>query len=172
METWRRFAEGDTDAFESLFREFHPDVYRWIFRMVRDHGIAEDLAVETFCRIYRSRATFDWTRSFQAWSRRIATNVTRDYLARRPIEVALPDALADAPRDDPAVTEDLRRKVRIAVAQLPPKHRIVAMLALVEEQSHRDIAAALDIPVGTVKSRLFHAVRLLRRKLRRLGIEP
>jgi len=172
MELWRRFAEGEVDAFETIFRESHQDIYRWIVRIVRDPGIAEDLVVETFWRIYRSRATFDWTRSFQAWSRRIATNVTRDYLARRPIEVELPDALAEPPQPDPLVTQDIQRKVRIAVAQLPPKHRIVAMLALVEEQSHRDIAAALGVPVGTVKSRLFHAIRLLRRKLQRLGIEP
>jgi len=172
MELWRRFAEGEVDAFETIFRGSHQDIYRWIVRMVRDPGIAEDLVVETFWRIYRSRATFDWTRSFQAWSRRIATNVTRDYLARRPIEVELPDALPAPSQPDPLITQDIQHRVRIAVAQLPPKHRIVAMLALVEEQSHRDIAAALGIPVGTVKSRLFHAIRLLRRKLQRLGIEP
>lgn len=172
MEHWRRFAEGDVDAFETIFRQSHQDIYRWIVRMVRDPGIAEDLVVETFWRIYRSRATFDWTRSFQAWSRRIATNVTRDYLARRPNEVDLPENIPEPTRPDPLVGLDIQRKVRMAVAELPPKHRIVAMLALVEERSHEEIAAALGIPVGTVKSRLFHAIRMLRRKLQRLGIEP
>lgn len=172
MELWRRFAEGEVDAFEAIYRRSHQDIYRWIVRMVRDPGIAEDLVVETFWRIYRSRATFDWTRSFEAWSRRIATNVARDYLRRRPSEVELPAALAQPARPDPAVGHDIQRKVRMAVAQLPARHRIVALLALVEEQSHHDIAAALGIPVGTVKSRLFHAIRLLRRKLERLGMEP
>ena len=172
MELLRRFVDGDINAFEAIFRQAEQDTYRWLLRMVRDPAIAEDLVVETFWRVYRSRATFDWRQSLQPWVRRIATNVARDYLRRRPLEVELPEALPQRPQGDPAVSEDIRTKVRQAVASLPPKHRIVVMLALVEGQAHREIAEALGIPVGTVKSRLFHAVRLLRRKLQRLGVEP
>src|SRR4029450_13355814 len=143
MELWRRFAEGEVDAFETIFRQSHQDIYRWIVRMVRDPGIAEDPVVETFWRVYRSRATFDWRRSFQAWSRRIATNVTRDYLARGRTEVEWPDALPEPTRPDPLVGRDIQSKVRMALAQLPPKHRIVAMLGLVEGKAHPEIGGPL-----------------------------
>jgi RNA polymerase sigma-70 factor, ECF subfamily len=172
MELRRRFVDGDINAFETIFHEAEQDIYRWVLRMVRDPAIAEDVVIETFWRVYRSRATFDCQRSLRPWIRRIATNVARDHLRRHPLEVELPEALPQPPHGDPAVTEDVHRKVRQAVAALPPKHRIIVMLALVEGQAHREIAEALGIPVGTVKSRLFHAVRLLRRRLRRLGIEP
>jgi RNA polymerase sigma-70 factor (ECF subfamily) len=172
LELLRRFVDGDTAAFEALFREHQPEVYRWLLPMVRDPATAEDLVVETFWRVYRSRATFDWTRSFQAWARRIATNVARDALRRRPLEVELPAALARPEQPDAAVSDEVRVRVREAVAQLPSKHQVVVMLALVEERSHGEIAEALGIPVGTVKSRLFYALRALRRTLERMGVEP
>ncbi len=80
MELLKRFTEGDVEAFEELFRRFQAEVYAWIVRIVRDPGIAEDLTVETFWRIYRSRARFDPEKSFAAWARRIATNLAIDYL--------------------------------------------------------------------------------------------
>lgn len=172
MELLRRFVEGDVAAFETIFREAEPDIYRWLLRMVRDPAIAEDLVIETFWRVYRSRATFDWTQSFQAWARRIATNVARDHLRRCPREVGLPQSLSTPPQPDPAVSQDIARKVRQAIAALPPRHRIVVVLALVDEVPYSEIADALGLPVGTVKSRVFHAVRRLRRRLRQLGIEP
>lgn len=172
MELLRRFVEGDVAAFETIFREAEPDIYRWLLRMVRDPAIAEDLSIETFWRVYRSRATFDWTQSFQAWARRIATNVARDHLRRRPREVGLPQSLSTPPQPDPAVSQDIARKVRQAIAALPPRHRIVVVLALVDDVPYSGIADALGLPVGTVKSRVFHAVRRLRRRLRQLGIEP
>jgi RNA polymerase sigma-70 factor, ECF subfamily len=172
MELLRRFVEGDVAAFETIFREAEPDIYRWLLRMVRDPAIAEDLVIETFWRVYRSRATFDWTQSFQAWARRIATNVARDHLRRRPREMGLPQSLSTPPQPDPAVSQDIARKVRQAIDALPPRHRIVVVLALVDEVPYSEIADALGLPVGTVKSRVFHAVRRLRRRLRQLGIEP
>jgi RNA polymerase sigma-70 factor, ECF subfamily len=172
MELLRRFVEGDMAAFETIFREAEPDIYRWLLRMVRDPAIAEDLVIETFWRVYRSRATFDWTQSLQPWVRRIATNVARDHLRRRPREVGLPQSLSTPPQPDPAVSQDIASKVAQAIAALPPRHRIVVVLALVEEVPYSEIADALGLPVGTVKSRVFHAVRRLRRRLRQLGIEP
>lgn len=172
MEVPKGFVDGDLDAFERVFREHHRDLHRWIAGIVRDGAIAEDLTIETFWRIYRSRATFDPTRSFGAWARRIATNVACDHMARRRPEVALNENLPQPSGPDPLVTSEIACQVRRAMATLPAKYRIVALLALVNEQPQSEIATALGIPVGTVKSRLFHAVRLLRRRLQRVGITP
>ena len=65
-ELLQRFACGDLDAFESLFRQFQGEVFRWIVRMVREHGAAEDLTIETFWRIHRAHARFDPERNFAA----------------------------------------------------------------------------------------------------------
>jgi RNA polymerase sigma-70 factor (ECF subfamily) len=86
--------------------------------------------------------------------------------------MGLPQSLSTPPQPDPAVSQDIARKVRQAIAALPPRHRIVVVLALVDEVPYSEIADALGLPVGTVKSRVFHAVRRLRRRLRQLGIEP
>ena len=80
MDLLERFAAGDLEAFEVLFRQHQQHVYAWIVRIVRDSGIAEDLTVETFWRIYRCRARFDPKGSFGAWAYRIATNAALDHL--------------------------------------------------------------------------------------------
>jgi|SRR6266498_4290100 len=175
MELLERFASGDLEAFELLFRQFQGQVYRWIVRIVRDPGIAEDLTVETFWRIYRARARFDPARSFEAWARRVATNVALDHLRQVRPEVQFlgsPEDVSQGPPNDPAVKQDIRQRIERAFHQLPAKLQAAATLALIEEQPYEDIAAALGITVGGVKSRVFRAVRLLRKKLKRLGVEP
>lgn len=167
MELHERFIHGDLEAFETLFRQFQKEVFRWILRIVRDPGVAEDLTVETFWRIYRARARFDARRSFGAWARRIATNVSYDHLKTLRNEIELtgePEAAAQ----DPTNASDTRKKVREAFAALPPKLRLTATLALIEETPYNEIADSLGIPVGTVKSRVFKAVRILRTKLKDL----
>ena len=166
-----RFAHGDIEAFEILFRQFQADVYRWIVRIVRRPEIAEDLAVETFWRIYRAHARFDPARSFGAWARRIATNVALDYLDSARVEVALPDVLAAPKAADAAIQSETRQRIERAFRQLPGRLQLVATLALIEEEPYEGIATALGIPVGTVKSRVFRAVRLLRKKLKGVDIQ-
>src|SRR5512137_3220091 len=79
-ELLERFVQGDQAAFESLFRQFEADVYRWILRIIRDPSAADDVLVEAFWRAYRGRARFDASRSFGAWMRRIASNAALDHL--------------------------------------------------------------------------------------------
>src|SRR3989442_3180672 len=107
MERLERFAQGDIEAFESLFRQFQAPVYSWILRIVRNSASAEDLTVETFWRIYRSRGRFDPQRSFEAWARRIATNVALDHLRSARPEVELASDLSNGPTPDPALPRDL-----------------------------------------------------------------
>src|SRR5260370_13809814 len=78
-----RVVQGDLDAFESVYREYHAEVYQWAMRIVRDVGIAEEVLVDAFWRVYRGRAQFDASRSFGAWMRRITTNVALDHLRKK-----------------------------------------------------------------------------------------
>src|SRR6267142_838955 len=159
MELLERFAAGDLDAFEALFRQHQKEVYAWTVRIVRDRGIAEDLTVETFWRIYKSRARFDPAAgNFRAWAHRIATN-------------AALDDLASAGTADPAVRRETRERIKQAFFQLPAKYRLVATLALIEEEPYKNIGEAAGISIALVKVRVFRAVRMLRKKLNSLGVE-
>src|SRR5215831_20921325 len=87
MDLLRRFAHGEIDAFETLVRQFQGDIYAWIVRIVRDPGTAEDLAVETLWRVYRARHQFRPDGNFDAWARRIATNLAIDHVRRQNLVV-------------------------------------------------------------------------------------
>ncbi len=171
MELLERFVAGDLNAFEMLFRQYQSYAYRWIIRIVRDHGIAEDLTVETFWRIYRSRARLDPSGNFRAWARRIATNVALDHLRHARRETELSEDYPAATRGDPAVRSETREQIRQAFQHLPVKYRLVATLALIEEEPYNSIAEAVGIPAALVKIRVFRAVRMLRKKLNSFGVE-
>jgi RNA polymerase sigma factor (sigma-70 family) len=168
----RQFSHGDHDAFEALFRAHQAEVYGWIVRIVRDPAAAEDLTLETFWRIHRAHARFDPARSFGAWARRVATNAALDYLKTARPEIDLPEDLVSPALPDPGISEELRRKTALAFARLPPKLRVAATLALIEEEPHKEIAEALGISISAVKVRVFRAVRFLRDELKRQGLEP
>ena len=172
MELLERFAAGDLEAFEALFRQHQKEVYSWALRIVRDTGAAEDLTVETFWRIYRARERFDPAAgNFRAWARRIVTNAALDHIRRAHKETELSEDYPAALRSDPAVREELRQRLRRAFLELPAKYRLVATLALIEDEPYGEIAAAAGISVALVKVRVFRAVRMLRKKLGSLDLE-
>jgi RNA polymerase sigma-70 factor, ECF subfamily len=171
MELLQRFAAGDLDAFEALFRQHQKDVYGWVVRIVRDRGIAEDLTVETFWRIYRARPRFDPAGNFQGWARRIATNAALDHLRTVRQTTELPEDLAGPREPDPAVRRETREQITEAFSQLPAKYHLVATLALIEEEPYEKIAEAVGISASLVKIRVFRAVRMLRKKLQSLGVD-
>jgi RNA polymerase sigma factor (sigma-70 family) len=172
MDLLERFVRGDLDAFETLFHQHQTVVYSWILRIVRDRSAAEDLTVETFWRIYRAHARFDSRRPFEAWARRIATNAALHYLKRSHLEIDLAENLIAKETGDPVDQKQIAVAIQRAFHDLPSKLRIAAVLALIEERPYQEIAEALGISVAGVKTRVFRAVKKLRKKLKDLGIEP
>jgi RNA polymerase sigma factor (sigma-70 family) len=172
MDTLQRFALGEIEAFEELVRQFQGDVYVWTVRIVRDSGVAEDITSETFWRVYRARHQFRPDGNFGAWARRIATNLALDHLRRRRPEQAFVDEPAGTPEPDRVLQREAREKIQQAFCRLPAKLQIAASLALIEEQPYAEIADALGISVGAVKLRVFRAVRILRKQLTHLGLQP
>jgi RNA polymerase sigma-70 factor (ECF subfamily) len=171
MELLDRFARGDVEAFELLFRQFHRDVYGWLVRLIRDPGVAEELTVEVFWRIYRAHARFDPSRGFGPWARRIASNAALDHLRRASRQRAAAVPPVDPPPDSTA-RRDLHVRVERAFRTLPPKLRVVAELALIEDWPHEAIANALGISRTAVRSRAFRAMKHLKNAFQREGIEP
>ena len=166
-----RFVEGDPRALEALYHEYEREAHGWIRRIVRDPAAADDVLVEAFWRAFRARARFAVGRPFGAWLRRIATNAALDHLrtVRRRAESHFGNAEPEAP-----AAGDLAQRDAIARAfrSLPIKLQVVATLALIEERPYSEIAEALSLPIGTVKSRLSRASARLRRDLSRQGIRP
>jgi RNA polymerase sigma-70 factor (ECF subfamily) len=166
MSLLERFREGDLDAFEALFRQFQGRIYAWIVRIIRDPGMAEDLTLETFWRIYRARGRFDPSADFGGWAYRIATNLALSHLRHRREQPLPPDVPQQATGElDPALEREKRDEIRRAFSRLPAKLQLAATLALIEERPYDEIAEALGIPLGTVKSRVSRAVRVLRKQL-------
>jgi RNA polymerase sigma-70 factor (ECF subfamily) len=170
------FRQGDVDAFETLFRLHQRAVYGWVLRIVRRPDAAEEVTVEAFWRIHKAHARFDPRRSFEAWARTIATHAALDWLRSHRLERDFRAEFvveASAPATpDPAVAADLRNRIALAFSRLPPRLRVAALLAVVEELPHKEVAEALGISVTAVKLRVFRALRLLRRDLQQQGITP
>jgi RNA polymerase sigma-70 factor (ECF subfamily) len=164
------FAKGDLDAFELLFRQFQGKVYAWIMRIVRDPGAAEDLTVETFWRIYRARGRFNPESDFGAWAYRIAINLALSHLRRTPRETELTGNESHGDAADPAVQHELNDQIRRAFERLPARLQVAVTMALIEERPYQEIARTLRVPAGTVKSRVFRAVRILRKRLQRMRV--
>jgi RNA polymerase sigma-70 factor, ECF subfamily len=172
MDVLERFARGDVDAFEALFRRHVDAVYGWALRIVRERSAAEDVTIDAFWHMYQARSRFDSRRAFEPWARQVATNVALKHLRSRRREVPLDVEVPAAVEPDPAEAGDTRARIRDAVAELSPVLRTVALLALIEDRPHREIAHALGLSENAVRLRVFRAVRALRTSLRRRGMEP
>jgi RNA polymerase sigma-70 factor (ECF subfamily) len=168
------FLGGDEKAFEALVDKHYERIDRLALRILGDGMVAEEIAQETFVRVYRGLSRFRGDASFHSWLYRITLNLCLTHLRHRTRRVVSPDvsaALAASQGTDPAArveAEQRRVLVRHAVDALPPHYRIVVVLNSVEGLPYQEIAALLGVPLGTVKSRINVAKRLLREKLRHL----
>lgn len=171
MELLERFARGDREAFETLFRQHQREVFAWCVRIVRERGTAEDLTAEAFWKMYRAHGRFDPTRSFGAWARRIATNLALDHLRKPRRETPLEFEPAAEANENPGQQREQRERISAAFGRLSPKLRLVATLSLIEDVPHSEIAESLGIAEETVRVRLFRATKILRSELKKSGVD-
>ena len=172
---------ADQQVFATSAMQFAPQLYNAALRMTRNRADAEDLVQETYLRAYRSYATFEEGTNLRAWLFRILTNTFINayrskqrrpqetdlgdmedlYLYRRigqvnPASVSAEDQLLDLFTDD---------EVKAALEELPEAFRLPVLLADVEEFSYKEIAEMLDIPIGTVMSRLHRGRKAMHKRL-------
>ena len=160
-----KVVDGDHDAFATLMRKHEDRVFAVCLRIMGSRAAAFDATQETFLTLYRKANQYRATAAVGTWLYRIAVNTCYDLLRkerRRPSE-AMPAYLdpADPRAEDPYTSADLRPSVEAALATLSPDFRAVVVLSDIEGMSLPEVAEALDVPVGTVKSRLFRARRQL-----------
>jgi len=169
----RRMAEDDDlDAFAALFERYRVPVYRAALSVTGDACAAEEVLMDTFGRTYLHRRRLRTDVSPLPWLHRVALNLCYSRLGRRrlpsqPVTDLIAERLIDGgiqPESSAEWTE-LRMIVRQGIAALSEKHRAVVVLYYLEGRSLLETAEALDLPLGTVKSRIHHALRDLRARL-------
>lgn len=168
--------DDDSSATRELYRRYGRAVYSWLRKITRDATKSEDLTQEVFIRAWRKASTYDATRgSVSAWLYGIARNCAHDLLRKKSEIVGLPEGPERAdeivePSDIEAVW--IGGQIASALETLPPEQRTVLELAYFEHLTQREIAERLDMPLGTVKSRTFKALRRLRGVLTARGVVP
>lgn len=180
----RRMRDGDGDAIADLVERYQGELVGYFYHHCWDQLVAEELAQTVFIKVFRARERYERTAKVRTYLYRIAHNAWIDHLRRRKRHVSidaevgpgglrLVDVLA-GPDEDPERAgrdENIRRRIQEAVDRLPDGQRDVFVLANNQGLKYQDIGAILDIPEGTVKSRMHAAVRALRKHLADL-IEP
>src|SRR5215471_19836955 len=151
--------------FPVLFEREYLNVFRTIRAMVLNDQEAEDLTQEAFTRAYRARLRYRPTAPPGAWLHRIAVNTAISHLRRRRLARILPMRLYQAPDDRDYARSEARTMVELALADLSPKLRAAVYLHFYLGYSRDEVAHALNIPSGTVASRIAKAMVVMRRKL-------
>ena len=175
-----RVQRGEARAFDYLVLRYQHKVLKLIMRYVRDPVEAEDVAQEAFIKAYRALPTFRGDSAFYTWLYRIAINTAKNALVsnkRRPVDynLDLQDSeqyemqarLKDSETPEGLLlTDEIRETVNAAIADLPEDLRTAIMLRELEGMSYEEIAAAMECPVGTVRSRIFRAREAIDKRLR------
>jgi len=153
---WVRGAQaGSASDLEALFRHHWPGAYRAAYLVVHDAAAAEDIAQEAFVSAVRALDSFDRRRPFGPWLHRIVVNRAIDWARARALRREVGDEqLAVVPAREDAPAEDLSNQTMTALAGLSPDHRAVVVLRYVLDYSPGEIAELLELPRGTVNSRL------------------
>jgi RNA polymerase sigma-70 factor (ECF subfamily) len=175
--------EGKEAAYQELIRRYERPVFSLIFRMVRDREIAEDLAQDTFIKVLNHIDRYRPEFKLSSWLFKIANNVAIDHLRKRQLETVSIDGsphaasaaeveatqMDVAARQETALEEmearEIGKAIERAIESLRPEYRSCIMLRHVEGRSYEEIAAMLDLPLGTVKTYIHRARHQLRESL-------
>ncbi len=176
-----RYCEGDRGAFTALLKRYRQELFAFLYRFLGSKAAAEDVFQETFLQIHLRAERFETDRQLKPWLFTIAANKARDYLRRnkRHNNVSLDAPTPGSPGsggsgsgatfvdlmqaqtvqpDESLSDQEKRDRVRQVIDNLPQHQREVLVLAYFHQLAYKDMAEALDVPLGTVKSRLHAAV--------------
>ena len=164
-----RARRGDHDAFGELVTRYQIGVFNVCYRMTNERREAEDLAQETFLRVYSRLDQFDLDREFGPWVRRAAANLCLNHLEAQKVTAELDedrDASEISPPEAIVEVRERSEQIRAVLMSLPANFRAVVELRHYQELSYDEIATELNIPLSDVKSHLFRARKLLAEKLK------
>lgn len=170
--------EGDVEAFNELVSRHHVRIYRLANSMLGNTEDAEDATQETFLQAYKSIKTFRFQSKFGTWLYQVALNTCNQHLRKsksrdKLIEAYTEESAARGMTDEREIPErqvvktEQQAQVRAAINHLPPKQREIVTLYYLQQLKYKEIAEILNCPIGTVASRLNHAMQNLKLKLER-----
>jgi len=175
-------AAGDEAGYTYLVGKYHRQIIHFLYRMVHNEAVAEELAQEVFLRVYRSRESYRAEAKFSTWLYRIATNLavnhardTKNERTAQTLELDAPDAesgsMPEVADDDPNVEQRMLREERMAairahVAALPERQRMAVLMHKYQEMDYRQIGEVLKLSESATKSLLFRAYQSLRESLK------
>jgi RNA polymerase sigma-70 factor (ECF subfamily) len=177
-----RVAAGDDSGFTYLIAKYHRAIVHFMFRMVHNQAIAEELAQEVFLRVYRSRASYRAEAKFTTWLYRIATNLGVNHARDHKHERAAQNVYLDQPDSETGTTPDLAdthatveqdmvrqerfRAIREQVMALPERQRSAVLMHKFQEMDYKQIGEVLKLSESATKSLLFRAYQTLRERLK------
>ncbi len=178
LELIQKAGRGDEDAFSQLVLRHQSMVYHLCLRMTGDREEAFDLSQETFLKAWRAIALFQGNSKFSTWLSRIAANVCLDFLRKKRKntvsltqldrdDMTVERQIADCSQDPALLLEcsEHHETVQRAFGELPPQDKLILSMRAMEDMSYSEIASALDLNEGTVKSRISRAREKLRQNL-------
>lgn len=171
---------GDTGAFELLILKYQSQVFYAAMNIVKNREFAEDISQDAFIKAYEKLDTLQDKSHFFPWLKRIAINLALNHYDRgkRIVDMETEDSESsyfdrisggDNPEDF-LIKDELKKYVRMFVDALPERLRTVVMLREVEDMSYEEISDMLNIPLGTVRSRLFNARQIIKDRLVKQGL--
>lgn len=169
----QRLLKGETDAFEILIYRHQKTIFNLLYRMLGDYDDAAEVAQEVFLSAYRSVAQFRGAANFSTWLYRIAINhasTRRRSLAnskQRNVPLGSIDPVDERQADpiNTLVQKDIQHRVQVALNSLAPADATIILLRDMQDVPYEEVAKMLEVPVGTVKSRLHRARQTLKAKL-------
>jgi len=176
----KKALQGDEQAFAQIVERYRNQIYGFIYRMVKDRVEAEDLTQETFIKAYNALGSFNTEYAFSTWLYKIATNNCIDFFRKRrlktysldnPIQAKDGELTRDFPDHDLGpekglISREKTLQIQDAIESLPPKYKQAILLRHAKDKSYEEIAEELNIPLGTVKVRIFRAREMLKKKLK------
>ena len=183
-----RAQQGSEKAYRELLGRFQRPVFSIIYRMIRDREQAEDLAQETFVRVFNNIDRYDPRYKFSSWIFKIATNLTIDWIRRKELDTVSIDgsrnavtaeqieatsitiASQDENPEELLEAKELGEEIEGAIDKLRPEYRAAILLRHVESREYQEIAEILSLPLGTVKTYIHRGRNELREQLQHLRV--
>ncbi len=166
----KRVQNGDMVAFSEIVDRYKNRLMNTIVRMISSQQEAEDIVQETFLRVYQHRDSFDFRHCFSTWLYTIALNLARNELRKRKrfkfFDIFDMQGHESEISVEMKLPSNISKVLETAIESLPEKYKTAFMLRDIQEQSYEEVAKIMNIPLGTVKSRVNRARALLRDKLK------
>jgi RNA polymerase sigma-70 factor (ECF subfamily) len=172
LELLEKISGGDEEAFRQLYDQTHKKVYFYLYRLVHGKQAAEDVLVETYTEVWRCAKKFKGHSKVITWVMGIARNLAMNQLGKFKKDEDLDDFpnLSNGVMPD-AEPMDRQRLLKEAMSRLSIKHREILDLVFFHEMTYQEVSQMLDIPVSTVKTRVFYAKEMLKNALSRMGVK-